>query len=362
MSPIIGLTDNVRPAFPVLGKLHKGEPKTSPNAPGKDTDCFRFATDRPDVAVAFRKEYGGDTVATLAAFLPYQSLPDNFDAWREEWTTVLQHRCDGEQMVLWLDKTTGSYRTDPKPCADPKRQCKPVGRLTLILPGLLKAGFVGYVVLETHSVHDIRSIQAALQAVADSRASDARGLRGIEFTIRRQTIMISTPKAPGSTERVRRAKSLVKIEPSAAWVSLQISLAQQDAVPQIAAPIRAMIDTPAEYQADAITGEVIEDEDEDAETKEAVVAAIVGPGQAVAVAQPVPAPAPKSNGAHWSKDPNTHRRFHAKVGEMLKAAGLVAQYELWRKNALGVDHLTDYTGAEEEAVARVGKWIEAQVN
>ena len=251
--PIKGLTDNVRPAFPVLGKLHKGALK-SENTPGRDLEYFRFATERPEVRQAFEMAYGAQPV-TLQVFLPYPQVEENFDAWKEHWRGGgLMHRCDGETAVLWLGPD-GKYHTEPRPCPG---ECQIVGRLTLLLPEMIKAGFVGYIVLETHSIHDIRAIQGALLAVAQARAGDERGLRGIEFTLRRVPEKISTPSRNG---RVRREKWLVKIEPSADWVRSQLSATQ---LPEPTKPLLQ----PGSYEAEDLTpalpapGEEPEEEEE----------------------------------------------------------------------------------------------------
>ncbi len=139
-------------------------------------------------------------------------------------------------MQRWL-KPDGTYSSEPQPCpyftGQKKRTantpgCKPVGRLTLILDGLIKQGFVGYVLFTTTSKHDIRSLYASLLDAANFRAGHPHGLRGIEWLLCRETVAVSTPGEGG--KRVRRQKSLVRIRPSAEWVQHQLAQAQAEAL------------------------------------------------------------------------------------------------------------------------------------
>lgn len=230
--PIKGLTDreSLAPRFPRLGKLKKGAPKTGQGFP-KDLDYFRFATEQPEVMAAFVGAYG-DTPTRLGIYLPYTKAEENFDTWMEEWSAGgLVHRCDGETMTVY--QKGKSYDYDPKPCpyANGKQErtkknpgCKIVGRLSVVLPDLITAGFVGYVVLETHSNHDVRNIMAALMEVERHRP---QGLQGIPFTIRRQFEKISTPDGNGG--RARRKKSLIQIVPDPVWIQSRLSLDRAEA-------------------------------------------------------------------------------------------------------------------------------------
>lgn len=223
--PIKNLTDNVLPAFPRLGKLRKGSPQENGHF-GKEQSFWRFASERTDVTAAFTAAYGAQPVS-LTVYLPYAQVEDNFATWREEWTAGgLVHRCDGETMTIWRTPA-GTYDRTPKACPNrgqAKPACKPVGRLTIIIPELIQAGFVGYVTMETHSLNDLLSIQATLLAVTEARGN-ALGLRGVPFILRRVPEMISTPTEDG--KRVRRQKYLVKLEPLADWVALQLEASRK---------------------------------------------------------------------------------------------------------------------------------------
>lgn len=231
--PIKGLTDreSLAPRFPRLGKLKKGEPKKE-KAYARDLDYFRFATEQSEIMSAFVDAYG-KAPNRLGVYLPYAKADENFDTWMEEWSAGgLVHRCDGETMTMHR-MTDGSFSSDSEPCpyitgtrvrTKKKPGCQIIGRLSVILPALLHAGFVGYVTLETHSNHDVRSVMSSLLETERHRP---QGLQGIPFTIWRQDEKISTPDGNGG--RARRKKSLVKIAPEREWIQSRISLDRAEA-------------------------------------------------------------------------------------------------------------------------------------
>jgi hypothetical protein len=234
--PIVRLRNSRRPTLPRLGKLRKGGAKPASGF-GKDLTYFRFTAEgeRPEVQAAFEAAYGKEP-AMLRVYLPYATPDANFDAWQEAWAggAKLLHRCDGEHMVRWLGDD-GQYVNDPemlqhKPCPfvndrKNKNACKPIGRLSVILPELLEAGLVGLVTLETHSINDIAHIDAVLRDVA-SRSTSDKGLQGIEFVIRRQKEAIVRVMEDG--KRASLDKWLVKIEPTSEWLLAQLHQAQAE--------------------------------------------------------------------------------------------------------------------------------------
>jgi len=226
---IKGLTDRVVPAFPRLGKLRKGgERPSSGNRPGKELPHWRFVAENPAVLEAFEAAYGA-APTELDVYLPYASIEDNFQAWQEEWVAGgLKHRCDGETCVLWL-ADDGTYSQRPVPCPG---GCKPVGRLNVILPALLRAGHVGYVTMETHSINDIAGLQGTLLAVAEARGTE--DMRGIGFCLRRVQRQISTPSGGG--KRARRNKWMVELIPAAQWVVAQLEASQDAAMGALPSP------------------------------------------------------------------------------------------------------------------------------
>ena len=116
------------------------------------------------------------------------------------------------------------------------------------MPELITAGFVGYVTLETHSLHDLMNITATLEAVRQSVQDRPNGLQGIEFVLRRKKERISTPDGKGG--RASREKWLVSIEPVPSWAQTYLAMASSTLA----------IDAP---RVDMLTGEVMDDEDED---------------------------------------------------------------------------------------------------
>lgn len=245
---IKGLTDNVIPRFPRLGKLRKGGEKNAKGGYGPDLDHFRFTSENPAIVQAFHEAYGTQPVA-LHVYLPYPQVDMNFATWKEQWNAGgLVHRCDGETCQIWRTPD-GKYSQQPKPCPG---GCKEVGRLEVILPELITAGFVGYVTLETHSLHDLMNITAILEAVRQSVQDRPNGLQGIEFVLRRKKERISTPDGKGG--RASREKWLVNIEPVPSWAQTYLAMASSTLV--IEAP-----------RVDMLTGEILDDdEDDDGET------------------------------------------------------------------------------------------------
>jgi hypothetical protein len=225
--PIIGLTDkqSIKPRLPRLGKLRKGgEKPESGKQPGADLDYFRFTSDNPEIVAAFQEAYG-EKPAAIPVYLPYPTPEENFETWKEAWKAGgMQHRCDGKTMQVWLGDD-GKYHREPKPCAG---GCDEIGRLELILPQLWLAGHVGYVTLETHSINDLISISEALEDTYLKRLDAGADLIGLEFILRRVPEKISTP-AGSNGGRARREKWLVKLEPSASWVRLQLEAKKGDA-------------------------------------------------------------------------------------------------------------------------------------
>ncbi len=250
---IKGLTDNVIPRFPRLGKLRKGgEKPATGNKPGAELSYFRFTSENPAIVGAFHDAYGTQP-AMLRVYLPYPSTEMNFSTWKEAWAAGgLVHRCDGETCQIWRTPD-GKYSQEPKPCPG---GCKEVGRLEVILPELITAGFVGYVTLETHSLHDLMNITATLEAVRQSAQDRPNGLQGIEFVLRRKKERISTPDGKGG--RASREKWLVSIEPVPSWAQTYLAMASSTLA----------IDAP---RVDLLTGEIMDDDEDDDVIEWAVV-------------------------------------------------------------------------------------------
>ena len=226
--PIKGMT-NQQAAFPEIGQLRKGAPKPERGI-GKDLRHFRFTSEIQEVEVEFHTHYN-DEPRLINVFLPFRTADENWEAWQESYVAGgLVHRCDGETMTLWRQQD-GSYSTEPKPCpfangAKPTKahpECKPVGRLKVIIPELRR---LAYVTVLTGSIHDIRNLDAQLRALEALR----QDLRGIPLQLRRSPKQISTP-TPGG-KRARREKWLLSIEAAPTWVHLQLAAQEAEAMPQ----------------------------------------------------------------------------------------------------------------------------------
>lgn len=252
---IKGLTDRGA-SFPKLGALRKGAPKEG-SRPGSDLHHFRFDSDDAAATAAFTAAYG-DEPNYISVYLPYATTEENFQAWKEEWSaSSLRHRCDGETMTRWL-KTDGSYSDEPKPCPG---NCKPAGRLMVIVPELER---FAYVTVLTTSIHDIMELQANLEATEALRGD----LRGIPFVLSRKPRQISTPRGDG--KRVRVEKWLLSIEPGQAWVSHQLQAMERAALP--VGSVKLLSDG---RNLDTVTGEIMEPPYEDEEPEATPEPAII---------------------------------------------------------------------------------------
>ena len=201
--PIKSLT-NRQPQFPEIGQLRKGEEKTD-NRPGKDLTYFRFTSDIPEVLASFEEHYNGEP-RLVNVFLPFQYVDESWEAWQEHWVAGgLKHRCDGEFVVL-IQEEDGTYNEpEPNTLACPG-DCKPSGRLKVIIPEFRR---LAYVTVLTTSKHDIVNLDSQLRALQSVSAD----LRGVPLQIRRRKKNIPTPGTPGSKgKRARRDSWLLSIE------------------------------------------------------------------------------------------------------------------------------------------------------
>jgi len=290
--------------FPRIGKLRKGAASPSGGGIGKELPYFRFVGEIPGATERFEELYGPGPAA-LTVYLPYATVEENFSTWREEWVAGgLKHRCDGETCTIWL-KPDGTYSREPRQCPG---GCKQVGRLSVILPDMIEAGYVGQATAETHSINDLVSIDALLRFVAEGRRHNPMGLRGVQFVLRRVQEEISTPGKNGN--RTRRPKWLMKLEPAADWMAAQLALqaaAEERERLALAGPARAAI--PARTQTmngrtvDTQTGEVI-DADPPEEDDEVIEGEISEPeaDEGAEGAEGVPT-CPKCGGEMWDNRP-----------------------------------------------------------
>lgn len=215
---IKGLTDKGA-SFPQLGTIRKGGKKPDTRRPGPDLHFFRFVTDDALANRAFIETFG-DEPEEINILLPFPTVDENFQAWKEDWVaSSLKHRCDGETCVL--HQVNGRYSQEPIPCPG---GCKQVGRLKVIIPAFQR---FAYITVTTTSIWDIINIHENLSALQALRGD----LRGIPLILRRKYREISTPAEGG--KRARRKKSLITIEANPDWVKLELASQQQKALPSI---------------------------------------------------------------------------------------------------------------------------------
>lgn len=157
--PIIGLTDNISPRFPLLGRLATLE-----------TGGFVFEPTHGHEFLwpIFTQAYG-ELPKHLDVWLAFNTLEATFPNWLDQYadnSRALVRRCDGRNLHLSRDDQ-GNMKRERLPCLRPKKQCKCThqGYLNLILPKIMGANVVGMVQLQTGNVPDIIAIAANLKAV-----------------------------------------------------------------------------------------------------------------------------------------------------------------------------------------------------
>lgn len=217
--PINGLTTGRHKPQPRkrLGKFRKGSEK-SPTAPGNDLEYFRFDEEHPGVAAAV-EEIHGDEPNHIRVVFPYSAAGDNWMAYREEWNaSQLVHRCDSTHLYDYNDLGE-LVKTDEKcPYADLDKEdklCKPIGRLTVILPDLIPHGFYGFVTFETRSEHDISELDNEIYYYEGKFNGDLSAENGGVFVISRG------PREVGVTfggKKRRQIKSLMYITPEREFI------------------------------------------------------------------------------------------------------------------------------------------------
>lgn len=256
------VSENLRPGegFPRIGKLHKGAARTEADLnskrPGKDLQHFRmtFEPQFEYLAPLWHDLYGNEPDVFDPVYIYGETVDAAFDFWKEEWTaTKLMHRCDGESQVNHFDNTTGMYNSARIACAAPSCQCKAVGRLNLLLPDFADAsGVLGYVLAETHSLHDIIGIHQTLK-----RTEQVCGtLTGVPFRFGRAPETISVPKFKGgerTAERMKVEKSLFFLHVNEEYTRVFFLPALRAAAPQ---PLIAQQNVPQLTAGDVQTARV----------------------------------------------------------------------------------------------------------
>ena len=213
-------------AFPEIGRIRKGEPKTQAGYAGKSLgEIFRFtANDENDTALEqkFAEVYGAQP-KELDAYFAYASAEKTFTAWMEEYTqTGIQKQCDSEHIRLQRQPDGGlmnykSINSSMAPVCTKKTEgicgCKSVGRLHLLMPKLERWGII---TLMTGSVNDIINFYKVIGGLEEAIHGRQIELNQIPLRITRyfQDITVSKP------EGARKYNvSLIRIEPHPDWIS-----------------------------------------------------------------------------------------------------------------------------------------------
>ena len=268
--PIKGLTDQTDQyrAFPQIATIRKGAPKGK-NQPGQDLKYFRveFAEHEKEAATRFHKLYR-DQPVDIDIVLPFNAIERVWEAWQEAYVAgALVHRCDGEFVRYAIDPHTGEILVrggldvktgQPVPC-NGTANCKPRGRLRVIVPGLQR---LAYLLLVTGSKHDIINITQQLSAIRDLNGGQ---LAGIPLVLRRRPRKISTPGQDG--KRRRYEKWLISIEADPQWVQAKIAALGLEAMPALEAGMELELPTSTDDEAgednngseEAVEGEVVGD-------------------------------------------------------------------------------------------------------
>ena len=222
--------------MPKIGDVRKGSPKQSVTTEsgrtydtvGKDLKYFRveFDAQETEAAAVFKGRYG-DTPAELNIWLPYDEIDLVWERWNEAYTRgMMVARADDEHFLFLrgengqvlvqngLNLKTGQpepYRKDLYLAGKNMVQCKPVGRLKVIIPELRR---LAVLVVHTTSINDILNINGHLATIQ----MFAHGhLRGIPLVLRRRPQLISVPDGTG--RRIRVEKWLLSIEADPIWVA-----------------------------------------------------------------------------------------------------------------------------------------------
>lgn len=172
--PIKGLStrEDARPKFNVIGKLRKGTKKKANGHMGDDLkDFFRFTSDDPEIVTTFYDIYG-DKPNHIPFYLPFDLAEDNFSSWMELYgqNKLIKRRCDGEYWRNWIEgmRYMRGHKLCELECKDTQAQprcpdcpLKPIGRLSIILEPMWRAGHIGLITAETHGINDMAGFQAS---------------------------------------------------------------------------------------------------------------------------------------------------------------------------------------------------------
>lgn len=276
--PIENLTtrDTLVPRYPILGKFHKGGPKDAEGRVGEDLDYFRFVgapgKQKEEIEAAVLKIYGPEPDSLDVRF-PLPTMEDVFGSWREAYTQsrLLRLRCNGKEWVYWIEGHQVCRGRKPCPLEyfDPDNRCPncpvgPVGRLSIYLEPVWRAGFIGLITVETHSINDLIELGGALISYEP--------LTGKVFRLFRRPKTVGAPLVK-QNRRIAVEKSLLGLELQRDWALML--MASQDrkarallnpfaeAAPAgpVPAPASEEAETPVMDDEDTFEGVIVEEAD-----------------------------------------------------------------------------------------------------
>jgi hypothetical protein len=244
--PIKGLTDRGL-SFPEIGQIRKGTKEERKREDGSsyeipvDLKYFRVKFDQKEVESEqrFRQIYGMEP-QEINIILPFNEIEKCWEAWLEGYTKGrLVARSDGEKFIWLVDTDTGAVKVrngqpyleyqEGKPVGKDFEgkpvYCKPVGRLTIIVPELERAA---YMTLSTTSIHDIANISSQLEAF---KRINHGVIKGIPLVLRRRPKKISIPNPKKKGQKIRMEKWLLSIEADPAWVRAKLMEVKTLALP-----------------------------------------------------------------------------------------------------------------------------------
>lgn len=227
---IKGLSDRGM-AFPQIGRIRKGI-KLKQNMPDgstrelpQDLDYFRveFAEGEESAASEFTNIYG-DQPDEINVLLPLR-MEDTWDAWLEAYARGrMVAKSDGEKFIYMRDQNMnvtvrngedadgeevpylGERGREQAVCGS---MLKPVGRLKVVIPELMRRA---YLELKTTSYHDVDNLSRQIRSIYGIEEL----MGGIPLVLRRKPHMITVPGKGGSS--FRKKMYLISIEPKQEWV------------------------------------------------------------------------------------------------------------------------------------------------
>lgn len=212
--PIVGLTTggSIQRALPLFGKIFKGG-KKGERSPGKDLEYFRIelAPEFQHLQETVMSVFGEKPDRISPVYLLGNTPDDAFSAYKESWngSGICLHRCTGEVCISRYNPDTFEIERGNMPCIAPACDCKPTGRLSIVIPAFnTAAGIMGQFQLTTHSVSDIASISSVLQMI-EFRGMDIFGLPFVLGRKPKTMNVVAKDKQGRATGRVRSTKSLV---------------------------------------------------------------------------------------------------------------------------------------------------------